>query len=130
MVLAARRSMPVTSSTARPWSPARNTGAILSAATAIRQPHPNVIMMAHTTPSHPRGADLTDRVGGTPLVPIRGLANVPAGVEVLGKAEWLNPGGSVKDRAALAIVRAAERTGALRPGGTILDATSGNTGIA
>ncbi len=81
-------------------------------------------------PSHLEGADLTDRVGGTPLVPIRGLADVPAGVEVLGKAEWLNPGGSVKDRAALAIVRAAERSGALRPGGTILDATSGNTGIA
>ena len=81
-------------------------------------------------PSRLEGADLTDRVGGTPLVPIRGLADVPAGVEVLGKAEWLNPGGSVKDRAALAIVRAAERSGALRPGGTILDATSGNTGIA
>ena len=81
-------------------------------------------------PSRLEGADLIDRVGGTPLVPIRGLADVPAGVEVLGKAEWLNPGGSVKDRAALAIVRAAERSGALRPGGTILDATSGNTGIS
>jgi len=87
-------------------------------------------MTPHTMPSHLEGADLTDRVGGTPLVPIRGLADVPAGVEVLGKAEWLNPGGSVKDRAALAIVRAAERSRALRPGGTILDATSGNTGIA
>ncbi|MGH7730762.1 MAG: PLP-dependent cysteine synthase family protein [Candidatus Eiseniibacteriota bacterium] len=76
------------------------------------------------------GADLTDRIGHTPLVPVGGLAGVPESVTVLGKAEWLNPGGSVKDRAAWGIVRAAEAAGALDRGRTLLDATSGNTGIA
>jgi len=75
-------------------------------------------------------AQALDRlVGGTPLVPLRRV--VPAGAgEVWVKLEWLNPGGSVKDRAALAIVRAAERAGALGPGKVLLDASSGNTGIA
>jgi cysteine synthase B len=73
---------------------------------------------------------LTDRIGNTPLVPILGLEGVPDSVTVLGKAEWFNPGGSVKDRAAWAIVRAAEAGGALGPGRILLDATSGNTGIA
>ena len=72
----------------------------------------------------------TGQVGNTPLIPIDGLDGVPETVRVLGKAEWLNPGGSVKDRAGLAMVRAAERSGMLRPGRVILDATSGNTGIA
>jgi cysteine synthase B len=74
--------------------------------------------------------DLTARIGGTPLVPVSGLAGVPDGVAVLGKAEWLNPGGSVKDRAAWAIVQAAQASGALGRGRALLDATSGNTGIA
>jgi cysteine synthase B len=77
-----------------------------------------------------RATGLTERVGHTPLVPIAGLDGVPGTVTVLGKAEWLNPGGSVKDRAGLAMFRAAERSGAVRPGRVILDATSGNTGIA
>ena len=76
------------------------------------------------------GVSLTDRIGGTPLVPIDGLEGVPNDVRVLGKAEWFNPGGSVKDRAGWSIVRAAEASGALAPGTTLLDATSGNTGIA
>lgn len=78
----------------------------------------------------PLGADLTARIGNTPLIPIGGLEGVPDSVTILGKAEWLNPGGSVKDRAAWGIVRAAEAEGALRPGRILLDATSGNTGIA
>jgi cysteine synthase B len=83
----------------------------------------------------PIAADLTARIGDTPLVPVGGLAGVPDTVTVLGKAEWLNPGGSVKDRAGWAIVRAAEASGALgrgTPGSRrrLLDATSGNTGIA
>src|SRR2546430_983878 len=77
-----------------------------------------------------RANGLTDRVGNTPLVPVGGLEGVSDTVTVLGKAEWLNPGGSVKDRAGLAMIRAAERSGELRPGRVILDATSGNTGIA
>ncbi len=76
------------------------------------------------------GEDLTARIGDTPLLSIGGLEAVPDAVTVLGKAEWLNPGGSVKDRAAWGIVRAAEADGALRPGRILLDATSGNTGIA
>lgn len=71
-------------------------------------------------------------VGNTPLVPIRrALASrIPAGVEIWGKAEWFNPGGSVKDRAALSMVLDAERRGVLTPGKSILDASSGNTGIS
>jgi len=75
-------------------------------------------------------ADLTARIGHTPLVPVGGLEGVPESVTVVGKAEWLNPGGSVKDRAAWGIVQAAEAEGALGHGRILLDATSGNTGIA
>ena len=79
----------------------------------------------------PGRGDLLSRVGGTPLLRLRRVArDVPAGVEVWAKAEHLNPGGSVKDRAALAMVLAGERSGRLVAGKTILDATSGNTGIA
>ncbi len=67
-------------------------------------------------------------VGETPLVRIRSLSEA-TGCTVLGKAEFLNPGGSVKDRAALAIVRAAEREGRLAPGGVVVEGTAGNTGI-
>jgi cysteine synthase B len=74
-------------------------------------------------------ADLTARIGGTPLVRIPGLGG-SGPVTVLGKAEWLNPGGSVKDRAAWRIVRTAEAHGRLGTGRILLDATSGNTGIA
>lgn len=74
---------------------------------------------------------LESRIGNTPLLRLRRVVqNLPAGVEVLVKAEHLNPGGSVKDRPALHMIREGERTGKLKPGMTILDATSGNTGIA
>jgi len=74
---------------------------------------------------------LLENVGGTPLLRLARLARgLPAGVEVLLKAEHLNPGGSVKDRAALAMILEGERTGLLPPEKVILDATSGNTGIA
>lgn len=68
-------------------------------------------------------------IGDTPLVPLRRIAS-PSGAEVWVKLESRNPGGSVKDRAALWIIRAAERDGLLGPGRTLLDASSGNTGIA
>ncbi|MCA1555322.1 MAG: pyridoxal-phosphate dependent enzyme, partial [Acidobacteria bacterium] len=78
-----------------------------------------------------RDNDLLSCIGGTPLVRLRRVTrNLPAGVEVYAKAEHLNPGGSVKDRAALAMISAGERSGKLYPGKIILDATSGNTGIA
>lgn len=71
-------------------------------------------------------------IGNTPLFRLRRVTAgvVPDSVEVYAKGEHLNPGGSVKDRAALGMIRAGERSGALTPGKTILDATSGNTGIA
>tara|TARA_R110002072_G_scaffold36053_32_gene106241 strand:+ start:8911 stop:9912 length:1002 start_codon:yes stop_codon:yes gene_type:complete len=67
-------------------------------------------------------------IGNTPLIRLNRLSDL-AGCEILGKAEFLNPGGSVKDRAALAIIRDAERQGTLRPGGVIVEGTAGNTGI-
>ena len=76
------------------------------------------------------GQSLLDRVGKTPLIRIERLGAEFPNVEFLAKAEWFNPGGSVKDRAALSMIREGERRGSLRPGKTILDATSGNTGIA
>lgn len=69
-----------------------------------------------------------DLVGNTPLIRLR-RASEETGCEILGKAEFLNPGQSVKDRAALAIVRDAEARGELRPGGVIVEGTAGNTGI-
>ena len=69
-----------------------------------------------------------DAIGNTPLIRLKG-ASEATGCEILGKAEFLNPGQSVKDRAALSIIRAAERSGALRPGGVIVEGTAGNTGI-
>jgi S-sulfo-L-cysteine synthase (O-acetyl-L-serine-dependent) len=76
------------------------------------------------------GQHLVDRIGNTPLVRIERVTSRFANVEFLAKAEWFNPGGSVKDRAAYSMIRDGERRGALRPGKVILDATSGNTGIA
>src|SRR4029078_11484274 len=67
-------------------------------------------------------------VGNTPLVRLRRLSEL-TGCEILGKAEFMNPGGSVKDRAALGIIEDAETRGLLQPGGTIVEGTAGNTGI-
>ena len=70
----------------------------------------------------------TDTIGRTPLIRLGRLSEA-TGCQILGKAEFLNPGGSVKDRAALSIVRDAEERGDLRPGGVIVEGTAGNTGI-
>jgi cysteine synthase A len=72
--------------------------------------------------------DTIDAIGRTPLLRLR-RASERTGCEILGKAEFLNPGGSVKDRAALFIVKDAEERGQLRPGGVIVEGTAGNTGI-
>ena len=72
--------------------------------------------------------DLDAAIGGTPLILLR-RASQATGCRIYGKAEFMNPGGSVKDRAAAAIIDAAERDGSLRPGGTIVEGTAGNTGI-
>lgn len=73
-------------------------------------------------------AGFLDSIGNTPLIRLK-RASEETGCEILGKAEFLNPGSSVKDRAALAIVRDAEEQGLLRPGGVIVEGTAGNTGI-
>ena len=73
-------------------------------------------------------ASLADVIGNTPLIRLRG-ASEATGCEILGKAEFMNPGQSVKDRAALGIIKTAIADGSLRPGGTIVEGTAGNTGI-
>jgi cysteine synthase B len=91
-----------------------------------------------STSSPPQSASLVPRtassvvdlIGRTPLVRLRRFEREAPGVELYGKAEWQNPGGSVKDRAAARMIADGEASGALHPGQTIVDATSGNTGIA
>src|SRR3954462_10172154 len=76
----------------------------------------------------PFRTDLVDTIGRTPLIRLRG-ASEATGCTILAKAEFMNPGQSVKDRAALYIIRDAEQRGLLRPGGRIVEGTAGNTGI-
>jgi cysteine synthase B len=76
------------------------------------------------------GQRTVDRIGNTPLLRLVRIARDLPGVEILGKAEWLNPGGSIKDRAAANIVAQARGSGKLTSGKILLDSTSGNTGIA
>jgi cysteine synthase B len=93
---------------------------------APRQAHSR----AHQAVLRPAGEALLDRIGNTPLLPLDALTRDLPTIQLLGKAEWYNPGGSVKDRAAASIVTEARRTGKLAPGKILLDSTSGNTGIA
>jgi cysteine synthase B len=92
----------------------------------IPQFHPMSISPVQTR----LGSSLPERIGNTPLIRIEQPLRALEGITLLGKAEWANPGGSVKDRPAAAIVRDARARGLLTPGKTLLDATSGNTGIA
>ena len=82
--------------------------------------------------AHPgrTGESLLERIGNTPLLGLQRVGKEFPNVEFRAKAEWFNPGGSVKDRPALSMIQAGLASGALRPGKTIIDATSGNTGIA
>ena len=81
-------------------------------------------MDSHKQPAR----DVLELIGNTPLVRLRGPSEA-TGCTILGKCEFMNPGGSVKDRAAAFIVADAEARGALLPGGTIVEGTAGNTGI-
>lgn len=74
------------------------------------------------------GQELLDAIGNTPLIRLRAVSEA-TGCDIYGKAEFMNPGGSVKDRAALAIIEQAEADGRLKPGGMIVEGTAGNTGI-
>ena len=76
------------------------------------------------------GQEILSKIGRTPLIPLKKIGREVPGVTLLVKAEWFNPGGSVKDRAAAHIVDQAEREGLLTPDRILLDATSGNTGVA
>jgi S-sulfo-L-cysteine synthase (O-acetyl-L-serine-dependent) len=86
----------------------------------VQQSKPHVRLGQHTL----------ERIGNTPLLRLERIGRELRGVELLGKAEWMNPGGSVKDRAAANIILEAQRSGKLGPGKILLDSTSGNTGIA
>jgi len=85
-------------------------------------------MSLETLSAAPTLPSILRTIGNTPLVPVQ-LEGVPEGVELWAKCEWFNPGGSVKDRTALKLVLEGERTGALQPGRTIIDSSSGNTAV-
>src|SRR4051812_27600489 len=91
--------------------------------------------LAHTAGANRPGTSaartLESLIGNTPLVAFQRItAHLPENIKIYAKAEWTNPGGSVKDRAAFNIIRTAEQQGKLCPGMTLVDSTSGNTGIA
>jgi cysteine synthase B len=94
--------------------------------------HPfDLLTLSDVKVSAPPVGGLEAAVGNTPLLPLRRItAHLPPGVQVFAKAEWFNPGGSVKDRPALNILRHALADGSLPPGKRLLDSTSGNMGIA
>ena len=81
-------------------------------------------------PARKLGSKLLETIGNTPLLRLERLSHELPGIEMLAKAEWFNPGGSVKDRAAASIVRTGRSSGQFKPGQRLLDSTSGNTGIA
>jgi cysteine synthase B len=89
-----------------------------------------IVALASQQPGRAGATAILDLIGNTPLIRLNRLAPRNPRVEVYAKAEWANPGGSVKDRAARAMILDGEQTGKLKQGKTILDATSGNTGIA
>ena len=89
----------------------------------------NLVNCPRQTPTCLVTSDVLDSIGNTPLIRLRHVSD-ETGCEVYAKAEFLNPGGSIKDRIARHIVREAEKRGELRPGSTIMEVTSGNTGIA
>src|SRR5947209_19423809 len=76
------------------------------------------------------GESLLERIGNTPLLRLERVGREFPNVEFCAKAEWFNPGGSVKDRPALSMIQAGVASGALRPGKTLIDGTSGSPGIA
>jgi cysteine synthase B len=91
---------------------------------------PSVSPSTSPTADRAAGVSILDLIGRTPLVRLRNFERETPGVEIYAKIEWQNPGGSVKDRAAARMIAEGEASGALKPDLTILDATSGNTGIA
>jgi S-sulfo-L-cysteine synthase (O-acetyl-L-serine-dependent) len=108
-----------------------NVGQVSDLASLDAELPPCIINPDMITRINQRAAtNVLELVGGTPLLELPVISAEVPGVEILGKAEWYTPGGSVKDRPALWMIRDGEKTGSLTPEKTILDATSGNTGIA
>jgi S-sulfo-L-cysteine synthase (O-acetyl-L-serine-dependent) len=102
-----------------------------SAVDVIRSAAEQVMQMETLRRARLRVAErITDLIGDTPIVRLRAFDRETPDVEIWAKCEFLNPGGSVKDRAAYQMIRDAIRTGTLKPGQTIIDSTSGNTGVA
>src|SRR5690348_17813848 len=91
---------------------------------------PRMALAAPKPRQAPLSSSLLDQIGNTPLLRLAKLDAELPGIEIYAKAEFFNPGGSVKDRAGLNMILDGERTGRLTPNRTLLDATSGNTGIA
>jgi cysteine synthase A len=106
------------------------TSAARTAAASTTSPSPAFATPSPAAISRAQGVapDFTAAIGNTPLIRLSRLS-AETGRTILGKAEFMNPGGSVKDRAALYVVRDAEERGLLRPGGTVVEGTAGNTGI-
>src|SRR5574337_902700 len=101
----------------------------MNAASSSSAPGPDLSRLEAHASSRP-GETLLQRIGNTPLLRLASLTRDFPSVQLLGKAEWYNPGGSIKDRAAANIVAEARHAGKLSPGRILLDSTSGNTGIA
>jgi len=101
-----------------------------NAVSAAEKPQRKLMATLTNSATFTLGTTLLERIGNTPLIRFERLTAHLPGIQILGKAEWANPGGSVKDRAASAIVADARERGLLTPGKHLLDATSGNTGIA
>lgn len=93
------------------------------------QSNSNLVNCPRQTPTCLVTSDVLDSIGNTPLIRLRTISD-ETGCEIYAKAEFLNPGGSIKDRIARHIVREAEKRGELKPGSVIMEVTSGNTGIA
>ena len=110
----------------------RRNGANHSTENSFQPSHSLEDVILNGTPSDAARLGLTtlDRVGNTPLLRFDHITRDLRGVTLLGKAEWFNPGGSVKDRAASRIIAEGRRSAKFAPGKTLLDSTSGNTGIA
>lgn len=106
-----------------------NGGSTLGKQPMSAQPHSNLVNCPRQTPTCLVTSDVLDSIGHTPLIRLR-KASEETGCEIYAKAEFLNPGGSIKDRIARHIIRQGESRGDLRPGSTIMEVTSGNTGIA
>ncbi|KAG0657503.1 Cysteine synthase 1 [Rhodotorula mucilaginosa] len=121
-----RARIPLRPAATKPFSTSASSSSTTTPPYNPPSPYPNTPFKPHPHSLPVQG--FVGAVGNTPLIRINSLSE-ETGCEILGKAEFMNPGGSVKDRAALGLVKWAENTGRIQPGGTIVEGTAGNTGI-